>query len=253
MDDSRPLVSVVIPTRERSETLEHTLRSALRQSASSYEVLVSDNASEDRTPDVVAAIPDPRLRYVRTERRLSMCDNWEFALAQARGRFIVYIGDDDAILPNGIDRLTGFIQSNPSRAYGWTRPLYRWPIDGQPAEATYIPKASPVRELDLVAMARFVIRHGGWRYYLLPGVYHAAVERDVLDAMGKETGRVFRSTQPDLITSMSVPAFVPRAVQLDRPVTLIGYSSRSNGASLIARDGQASLCQPCHRRDPARP
>lgn len=241
MTDPCPIVSVVIPTRERSETLVHTLRSALRQDAADYEVLVSDNASDDRTHEVVAAISDCRLRYVRTARRLSMCDNWEFALSHVRGRYVIYIGDDDAVLPNGIDRLIGLINAKPSRAYMWTPPRYTWPIDGRAAEATFIPDPSAVRELDLVRMARFVISHGGWRYYEIPGVYHAAVEREVLDEIRRRTGRVFKSTQPDLFTSMCVPAFATRAVHTGRPVTLQGVSARSNAASSFARNGKASL------------
>jgi glycosyltransferase involved in cell wall biosynthesis len=242
MSDSRPLISIVIPTRERAATLEHTLRSALKQSATSYEVLVSDNASQDRTPATVAALSDSRIRYVRAEQRLSMCENWEFALTHVRGQYVMYIGDDDAVMPNGIDRLIELMAVRPSRAYLWPTPIYTWPIDGQSPEVTYIPRLqSQPHELDLVRMARFVMRYGGWRYYAIPGVYHALVEREVLHAIRRATGRVFRSTQPDLITSMSVPAFTQRAVHTGFPVTVHGRSARSNAASLIARQGRSGL------------
>ena len=241
MDHLHPMLSVVIPTRERAATLEYTLRSALNQTTTSYEIIVSDNASQDRTAEVVAGFSDPRVRYVRADHRLSMCDNWEFALSHVRGRYVLYIGDDDALMPNGLDRLMAFMGVNPSRAYTWPIPIYTWPIDVQPPEATYLPKLDRPRELDLVRLARFVMRYGGWRYYAIPGVYHAFVERDVLDSIRRQTGRVFRSTQPDLITSMSVPAFVSKAVHTGFPITVHGRSARSNAASLIAQDGTARL------------
>lgn len=241
MPSSRPVVSVVIPTRERAATLAHTLRSALAQDATDYEVLVSDNAGADDTAAVVAAVRDDRLRYVRSDRRLSMCDNWEFALQHARGRYVTYIGDDDAVLPHGIDRFLALLATTPSAAYIWMPPIYTWPIDGRPAEVTFLPGETRVRQLDLVAMARSVIRHGGWRYYELPGVYHAAVERRVLDAIASRAGRVFQSTQPDLFTCMSVPAIVPTAIHTGRPITLQGRSALSNGGSSLARGGPAVL------------
>lgn len=241
MTDSHPLLSVLIPTRERPETLAHTLRSTLMQDTTAYEVLVSDNASGDHTQDIVAGFASPRIRYVRTNRRLSMSDNWEFALTHARGRYVMFIGDDDAILPHGVDKLIGLMETHPSRAYMWTTPIYTWPIDGRPAEITYLPSRSGPRDIDLVKMARFVIRHGGWRYYKLPGVYHAAVERDVLDAIAKQVGRVFESAQPDVFTSMCVPAITPRAVHTEHPITLHGRSARSNGAYQIAKDGDAVI------------
>jgi len=235
------LISLVIQTRERVDTLVHTLRSATAQVLEDFEILVSDNCSQDRTAEAVRLVQDPRVRLVQTERRLSMCDNWEFALQHARGRYVIFIGDDDAALPGGIDRLAALIQDRPSEAYMWTPPIYYWPIDKLPPSINYLPPFQKSHDLDLHAMAHFVLAHGGWKYYELPGVYHAAVARTVLDRIGAKAGRVFRTTQPDLFTSMAVPAFVPRAVHTGAPVTLHGRSAKSNGGSSTAKDGPAML------------
>ncbi len=47
MSPHDPLISVIVPTRERAETLVFTLRSAIDQELTSYEVVVSDNFSQD--------------------------------------------------------------------------------------------------------------------------------------------------------------------------------------------------------------
>jgi glycosyltransferase involved in cell wall biosynthesis len=234
-----PLISVVIPTRERADTLRHTLRSTVVQDLREYEILVCDNLSEDDTRSVVSSLPDDRIRYLRTDRRLSMCDNWEFALQNVRGKYVIFIGDDDAVLPHGMDRLAELIRQQPASAYMWTPPIYNWPIDNHPAALTYLPPFSSVHRLDLERMARFVIEHGGWRYYELPGVYHAAIARTVLDRIGQKAGRVFRTTQPDLFTAMAVPVFAREAVHTGIPMTLHGRSAKSNGGADIAKDGEA--------------
>ena len=77
-----PLISLVIPTRERADTLAHTLATALAQRSRHYEVVVSDNASVDHTRETVTRIADDRVRYFNTGERLSMCGNYEFALQQ---------------------------------------------------------------------------------------------------------------------------------------------------------------------------
>src|SRR5687767_10792326 len=102
---TRPLLSLIVPTRERARTLAFTLATALDQASGNYEVVVSDNASADDTEAVVRAIGDRRLRYFNTGRRLSMCDNYEFALENARGDYVIIIGDDDAVMPAGVDFL----------------------------------------------------------------------------------------------------------------------------------------------------
>src|SRR5260221_11421836 len=101
--ESEKLLSIVIPTRERAETLGFTLRTALAQTTNNYEVIVSDNFSQDNTKSVVAKAADHRVRYVNTERRMSMCDNWEIALDHSRGKYIIFIVDEDAIMPDALD------------------------------------------------------------------------------------------------------------------------------------------------------
>lgn len=236
-----PAVTVVIPTRERPDTLQFALRSALQQESRSYQVLVSDNFSQDRTREIVEAAGDPRVKYVNTGRRLSMCDNWDFALPHADGRYLIFIGDDDAVLPGGIDRLEKLIREQPTPAYMWNTPIYCWPIQGAGAFVEYLPDTPAPHVMDLVPQARDVLAHGGWRYYLLPGAYHAAVSREIYDAIRKRLGRVFRTTQPDLFTGMAVPAFTPKALHVGAPVTLNGRSAASNGRALTAKDGAAVL------------
>ena len=236
------LISVIIPTRERSETLYHTIKTALNQNTTSCEIVISDNYSNDNTEEVVRSFDDKRIKYVNTGKRLSMSDNWEFALSHAKGEYIIYIGDDDACMPQGLDYLEQKIEEHKAQAYMWITPTYLWPIDDYPAKQLFEPQAAKSDvNLNLAKMAEFTFRHGGWKYYELPGVYHAAVARSVLDAIQKKTGRVFHTTQPDLFTSMSIPAYTRKAVKLALPVTIQGRSAKSNGGSSTAKDGPNHL------------
>ncbi|RYZ29021.1 MAG: glycosyltransferase, partial [Sphingobacteriales bacterium] len=76
--------TVVVPTRERADTLLHTLRTCVTQNYDNLTILVSDNCSQDTTEEVVRSFNDPRIQYVNTGKRLSMSHNWEFALSQVR-------------------------------------------------------------------------------------------------------------------------------------------------------------------------
>lgn len=97
-------LSLVIPTRERAEYLAVALRSALLaadKAGCPVKIVVSDNASTDATPDVLATATDPRLVLRRSDRRLSMRENFEFALSHTKGSHVVFIGDDDAVPSTG--------------------------------------------------------------------------------------------------------------------------------------------------------
>lgn len=227
---SDPVISVIIPTRERVQTLLHTLRTALAQTSDRYEVIVSDNASEDDTREAVTAIVDVRIRYINTGVRLSMCDNYDFALNHARGRYVVIIGDDDAVLPGRLDALIKRIEATPEPViFMWPLHIYDWPTATDPPALDYYAPDQAETTLDLREKARAVVRLGGWKYYELPSPYHSAVPRVFLDAIRDRTGRVFHSTQPDVFTAMALPAFTPTAVNLGSSVTMNGRSPKSNG------------------------
>ena len=240
----KPLLSVVIPTRERAATLAFTLATALDQKSADYEVVVSDNASEDGTRAVVTAraADDPRVRYANTGRRLSMCGNYEFALEQTRGDYVVYIGDDDAVIPGALDRLLSHLRvASEPLIHTWPLHIYDWPVDGKPAQVAYLAPTRPPFELDLKAKARFVISVGGWRHGDLPSPYHSAIPTHLLDAIRARTGKVFHSTQPDVFTGMAIPAFADRAVNLGQTVTLNGRSARSNGLGFVQRNALPNI------------
>ncbi|WBY07964.1 glycosyltransferase [Sphingomonas sp. 7/4-4] len=223
-------------------TLRYALATALDQHSRDYEIVVSDNASEDGTRAVVEGFADDRIVYVHTGRRLSMCDNYEFALNHARGEYVIIIGDDDAVMPGGLDFLLSRLrQTREPMIYMWPLHTYDWPGEGQAARIAHLAPQGEETTLDLKAMARNVMQLGGWRYYRLPSPYHCAVPRSILTAIAARTGRVFHSTQPDVFTAMALPVYADRAVKLERTVTLHGRSPASNGRDFTKRKARANI------------
>src|SRR5260370_34404867 len=119
-----PLLSLVIPTRENCETLRDTLRTMVSQKTTAAEFIVSDNVSADATREVVEEVDDPRLTYIRTPRRLSMVDNFQFAYERARWRFLMFIGDNDAVMPGALAELESYAASGSSEIYHWWPHMY---------------------------------------------------------------------------------------------------------------------------------
>src|SRR5690349_14295603 len=95
--------TVVIPTRERADTLYHTLRTCVDQDYENLSILVSDNCSADNTADVVHSFRDKRIQYIKTPARLSMSANWDFALDHVTEGYVNFIGDDDGLIPGSLD------------------------------------------------------------------------------------------------------------------------------------------------------
>jgi glycosyltransferase involved in cell wall biosynthesis len=98
-------VSIGIPTINRSSLALRAIRSALAQTYSDVEVIVSDDASTDDTVARVQEIHDPRLVLVQQKERLGLVRNFDFCLRHATGEYFLLLGDDDVLLPDAINRL----------------------------------------------------------------------------------------------------------------------------------------------------
>lgn len=90
-----PAVSVVLPTFNRADTLGRAIRSVLAQTYVDLELIVVDDASTDRTADVVAALRDPRLRLLRLPRNRGAAGARNAGIAEAQGEWLAFQDSDD--------------------------------------------------------------------------------------------------------------------------------------------------------------
>jgi abequosyltransferase len=102
-----PRLSVCIPTYNRAALLAGALESVLAQAGDEVEVVVSDNASTDDTPAVVAALQArfPRLVYSRSPENLGPDRNYLRSVELASGEYCWLMGSDDALAPGAVARM----------------------------------------------------------------------------------------------------------------------------------------------------
>ena len=104
-------ISVLLPMRNGAALLDHCLSSVLGQDDPDIELVVSDNANTDPTPEILTDWgDDPRLRVIRQDRVLSVTDNWMATYEASTGEYLVLIGDDDYLLPGFFFRLRSLLE-----------------------------------------------------------------------------------------------------------------------------------------------
>ncbi len=103
---TRPFATIAIPTFNRARLLQAAVNSALSQDCGPVEVIIVDNASTDNTEAVGRAIAEmhPSVRYIRHASNLGPVRNFEAGLQNARGKYFMWLADDDWITPNYIRR-----------------------------------------------------------------------------------------------------------------------------------------------------
>ena len=92
-------VSVCIPTMNSERTIRATLESALAQDFTDYDVVVTDNNSEDHTLEIVRSFGDERVIVHEHTERLPMAENWNRAVRNSTGELVKLVCSDDLITP----------------------------------------------------------------------------------------------------------------------------------------------------------
>ncbi len=93
------LVSIGIPTHNRSYSLTRAIESALAQDYPCLEVVISDNGSSDSTQELCESLckQDDRIRYLRQHKNIGPTANFAAVLDAARGQYFMWLADDDSL------------------------------------------------------------------------------------------------------------------------------------------------------------
>jgi glycosyltransferase involved in cell wall biosynthesis len=250
--------SVCIPTRERHSTLPYAVASVLAQTYQDFEVIVQDNCSSDETYKSLKTFDDPRLKYYRSDQRLSMHANWEAALDQTTGDYVTYIGDDDALLPFCLGRVDELLKIGDVDLLAWLAHTYYWPDVADTLRRNHLsvdlrsgalwaehvaPEAATLNRarfhkglppgtmaLDSKMIARNWLRHDGVRFYV--PTYHNLVSRRVIDAVKAGVGGAyFFNPLPDFGTLIANLYVSEEVIFYAAPLSMTGHSRNSSGGT----------------------
>lgn len=111
-----PEVSVIIPTKNRRNLLEQTVKSLQDQTFSQWEAVIVDDGSEDTTWEYLTHVMelDPRVHPVRRAGERSnanVCRNQ--GVAVSKGTYIVFLDSDDLLAPHSLEKRVHFMRRNP--------------------------------------------------------------------------------------------------------------------------------------------
>lgn len=185
-----PRVSIVIPTFNGYEITARCLAAIHRNTAGSYEVIVVDDASSDRTAERLSAVPG--LRIVQNPQNLGFTESVIAGAETARGEFMVFLNNDTEVQPGWLDALLEVMEGEPRVGAAGSKLLFPdgrlqetgsiiW-NDGTGANLGYgrdpqLPEYNYVRDVDYCSAAALMVRRsaydevGGFDRTFTPGYY----------------------------------------------------------------------------------
>lgn len=99
-----PGVSVIIPTYNRAQLLRKAILSVLEQTCKDFEIIIVDDASTDKTREVVKEFDDKRIRYIYHDKNQGGAAARNTGIKAAKGEYIAFLDSDDEWLPHKLKK-----------------------------------------------------------------------------------------------------------------------------------------------------
>lgn len=107
-----PLVTVIMPVYQAEAHIMPSLNSIVKQSYSSLEIYLIDDASTDQTLNLVAQVNDSRIRIIKKEKNTGYTDSLNMGMKLANGKYIARMDADDVAHPERIAKQVAYMEAN---------------------------------------------------------------------------------------------------------------------------------------------
>lgn len=106
------LVSIITPCHNSEKYMEETIRSVLDQTYENWEWWITDDASTDRSVEIIKRFDDPRIHLIESKENRGAAVARNSSLEKATGRYITFLDSDDLWLPEFLEKSIRFLEEN---------------------------------------------------------------------------------------------------------------------------------------------
>jgi glycosyltransferase involved in cell wall biosynthesis len=241
-----PVLTICVPSRNRQLYFRQTIDALLANGRDDVQFVFADNSDDPSIMNafMAAKAGDRRVTYLPSgDRVYPMMENWERAVAAARGCYVTVIGDDDYADPDLAAFLLNLERNlGPVDALTWSGFNYNWPVEGEHPLPLKLDLAARVTRFDKRDLMARAFRWEGSLHVPLCGnsVYHGAISRTLLlkirDHFG---GRFFEFPTIDYENAFKVILTGQHFYHVSRPFSVPGVCPLSNSAAtrtVVAED-----------------
>jgi hypothetical protein len=185
-----PSFTIVIPTVNRAYCVGRAIQSALDQTHSDLQILVSDNGSTDDTPAVLAKFTDSRIRFLKHPKTIPAHEHGRFLLDQVQTDRVLILSDDDWLDPGYVSAVSAHWSRYPACALVYTDGMVHY---GEAAVS--VDNIAPPLEKS----CNFIINY--WREQVIPMFCATTFRSDLVRTIARETAVHWAGDVPLLLKS----------------------------------------------------
>ena len=241
-----PLFTVIIPQKNRSEYLIHTLRTCMIQDYPNCEFIVADDCSDDNSVEMIRELQkkDPRIKLIAHEKHVGMRDNFESALSAVRPGYVMALGGDDGLVPGCFWRMNEIIKETGTQLMCWRTPMFTYALDDKDTSRFIIPKVKGkgykwIKSEDFLNK---IARTFDYQIPECPMFYMQGVaSTELVDRVKSRTpdGYFYYCPTPDGFSGVVLAGEVDKYIFTDEPLAIAGNSRKSQGLNYVRKDEQS--------------
>jgi hypothetical protein len=240
--DAPLVIGIAIPTHNRLSLVREALTTIVSQNYPHWTCIVFDNASTEPLREMIESFADDRISYARSDRFLPVTDSWNNAIDRARGDYVLLIGDDDGLAPDGLKTIEQIVRRyrHPDVIYSALYQFFHpgvapWQPSGYVSRLRYGfffgDRTEPFL-LDSKAARLAVAGSLEFRRNFTYNMQAFFFRRDFVELMRRD-GKVFLSPFPDYYLANLAFGLARDVVVLPEPVSIAGVSRKSFGFTLF--------------------
>lgn len=233
--------SIIIPSYNSEKYLPAVVESILTQDYSDYELIISDDHSNQETQAYLEQFSkEKNVSVIGPDERLSMTEHWEWALSHASGDWIIFVGQDDGLQPYFFqlaDRLTKQALEKNIRLIMSQRAYFFWPgcepVYGDIAVNYLAQNKVKVHNIHFEGMKALF---GVQAYFELPEMYTTSLfHRSVIEkARIKQKGKVLTCHPQDANLAAIAWSLEKQYLKSYIPLGWVGSSVKSAGMAIFS-------------------
>lgn len=242
------ILSLVIPTRNRHEYLNDIIQAFLSLNDKRISLVIHDNS--DNEINFKSTLETNNIKYIYTNEKLSMHENFSRALSYADSKYVCMSGDDD-FLSHYISNILDFLdEHNVDALISYKVARYWWKdvrhktFRNFLANQLRVPwhkKALSVSKISSQDAMNECLRSGGTEISMLPKLYHGIVSSDLIRSIEFKYGNLFTGPTPDMAAAALIALCTKNTHIANQPFFISGTAGGSAGGKGVQKQHSWSL------------
>lgn len=255
MNSAAPRFSICIPSRNRFEAVQETVRSVLRQPFEDWEIIISDNSTQNEGALSewvgILDVPQGKIQVVDTGGHLQMDENWASATKSARGEYVLVVADRWRLRNGALQVFANIVEKYDPDLFFWPGTKFGQ-LEAMLAQAGGPPplRISQVATDDVLGeFLEFRGYENGSVYgQAIPRALNTGYRRSLQDQAHKIWGGLFRPVSPDYTSAMAMLLLGHRCIKIHEMMytPIPGAGSNFSNTSVIGLGHNLDTYPQCH-------